>query len=118
MNLLARATAGLILWGLAFASVYGLEGLGCANGWHESGRSGIAMSDDTGVSLRLMLVTAWLIAISAHGILVLYLLFTNTTREQPFWRRLEISSAMVGMLATIWTLFPVAVLRLCDAAGL
>jgi hypothetical protein len=98
VKVLLRICAGLLLWALAFATLYGLQGLGCALQWpgHRIGPLGL---------LRTLLVVTWLGFLCGASVFA--------------WRRvrgvaagtigrLEAGIAVVGAAAVAYTLFPVA----------
>lgn len=101
MRLLLRILAGPIIWAVTFGVVYALQGTGCELGWNE-------------VELRLaslhhvLMWSAWAAGLAA-GALLLLRLPAGTGRS--FW--LPRATGWVGLGATIFTLFPVAVTSAC-----
>lgn len=61
-----RAIAGLIGWSLAFAAIYGLHEVGCANDWDE-------MSVGDASLQRVVQVGLWLVSIALMLVLALWL---------------------------------------------
>lgn len=106
MTEILRAIAGLLLWSLAFATIYGLQGLGCAYGWAEIPIAGISL-------MRAMLVGGWLVFLGLHGALILALSDSALGARDPFFRRLSLTIAITGLVASLWSLFPVAVISIC-----
>lgn len=102
MMLLARSSAGLILWAAGFSLLYGLHGLGCANGWNEVGLAGATL-------FRWLLVVTWLLLCVGAAAVVCW------PRDAPagLERRLSVTSALAGFAAMLITGAPVAVTSAC-----
>lgn len=66
MNQLARLVSGLLLWAAGFALLYGLHGIGCAEGWDRQELAGIGKQ-------RALLGAAWLSTLAAGVLLALWL---------------------------------------------
>jgi hypothetical protein len=104
---LLRLFAGLLIWAIAFAVVYGLQGLGCAQGWHR-------FSLGPYQALRAILVAAWLAFLVAAALWARY----GVARQGPgdgVLPRLERGVAVTGAVAIAYTLFPVAWTSACAA---
>jgi phage shock protein PspC (stress-responsive transcriptional regulator) len=93
---LMRAIAGLIVWAVAFCVVYGLEGMACGLGWPPG-------------TMRTVLVASWL-AFVAGGVALLPWL---RARDEGLAERLALPMGIVGVVSTLWTLFPVAFSAQC-----
>jgi hypothetical protein len=103
MIALARMTAGLVLWAIAFCVLYGLHGIGCAAGW-----AGVAAGP---VSLhRMLLLLAWVACIAASLALALWL--RRGAGHGLIERTAEVS-AWVGLAATVVTGVPIVTLPVC-----
>lgn len=99
------ATAGFILWSLAFIALYAGVSLGC--------RSPLASAELFGLNAlnlalaALLLITilplAWLVAASSR----------RAAGTNSFLVRLEFSLAVLGLLATLWIGLPVLFLEPC-----
>ncbi|WP_108658506.1 hypothetical protein [Acuticoccus kandeliae] len=101
-----RAMAGLLVWAAAFALLYAIEGYGCSLGW---GREAPASP----TPLRLALLAAFAVAILAQAATLQAVRSTRLGSASPFFRQVGIVSALAGLVATVWTLFPVAVTSVC-----
>lgn len=97
MTGLFRACTGLILWAAIFSLLYAVEGLGCANGW------AIA-------TLRIVLVAIWLAGLAVLGWLSWR---WWPIRGSAMIDRMAGIIALVGLVSTVWTGFPVAILIAC-----
>jgi len=103
---LLRILLPLLVWLASFSAIYGLQGLGCAFGWTEIALPGLSL-------FRWTLMGAWLSAI------LVQLLFLLAVREWPFgstsdfYRKAKLATAWSGLIATGWTLFPLAVSSTC-----
>lgn len=96
MKALLRAIAGLIVWAAAFCVVYGLEGMACGMGWAPG-------------TMRIVLVGSWL-GFVIGGITLLPWL---RPRDERIAERLALPMGIVGVISTLWTLFPVAFAAQC-----
>jgi hypothetical protein len=100
---LLRILAPLTLWLAGFSAIYGLHGIGCANGW--------AVTDLGGATLqRWALSVAWLGLIAAQAMLLVIL---RRGGDDGLLRWTSVSLAWVALIAVLWTLYPVAVLTVC-----
>lgn len=102
MRLLARISAGLILWAFGFSLLYALQGLGCAGGWHEVPLLG-------GTLLRWLLVASWLLLVLA----ALALVRLAWLAPSRFEKRLSLATALAGAGAMLLTGSPVALTSMC-----
>ena len=102
MKLLARASAGLIVWAFGFSLLYALHGFGCAKGW-----AGVSLL--TGSLFGWVMGTAWvaMIAVSAATAWWVW------TRLEGFERKLAIASAAAGFVAIVVTGAPTALVSAC-----
>ncbi|MEQ9811941.1 MAG: hypothetical protein RLO50_04110 [Azospirillaceae bacterium] len=106
MTDLLRIVVGPLAWLGAFSAVYGLHGIACAFGWAEPGVWGIPL-------LRLMLAMAWLGAVAIGSLLLVALHAPRLRSPSRFVRRLSQATAWVGLVAMLWTLFPVVATSTC-----
>lgn len=97
MIALLRACTGLILWAAVFSLLYAVEGMGCANGW-------------TPGVLRATLVAIWLTSVALLGWLA-WRWWPKRGDVMTEW--LAGAIAIIGLVSTIWTGFPVALLSAC-----
>ena len=96
-----RILVAPLVWLAAFSGVYGLHGLGCVLGWTEV--------DVLALSLfRTALLGAWGFAVLLQIGLLLALRFERFGSPSPFVRRTSVALGWVGLVATLWTLHPVA----------
>ncbi|WP_419898229.1 hypothetical protein [Roseomonas sp. USHLN139] len=102
MRLLARASAGLLVWAFGFSLLYGLHGLGCALGWQDVGGAGVSL-------FRLVLVGTWL-TFCAGGLAVVLVAARMPAGLQ---RRLGLASALAGCGATLVTGLPTVIASEC-----
>lgn len=105
---LARILIGPLAWLASFSAVYGLLGVACAFGW-----DGIDAS--WGFSLmRLTLTAAWLAAILVQVIILAGLYSKRFGSPSGFVRWVSLATGWVGLVATLWSLFPVVTTSACQ----
>jgi hypothetical protein len=105
MTALLRAISGLALWAVGFSVIYGLQGLVCALGLHS-----VAFSTFTIARLFLLLIyVAWL---ATH--FWLWRRLWPRRAGPALLDRLAAGLALVGLVATAYTGFPVAVTATCN----
>jgi hypothetical protein len=105
MKEVLRLSLPLTLWLVSFSAVYGLQALVCAQGWQaEPGPGGIAWG-------RLILLSAAVGAVLLQGVFLWGLLAAPSS--PGLVRRVSIGLGVTALVATVWTLFPVA-LPLCS----
>lgn len=102
MTFLARASAGLILWGSGFTLLYALHGLGCANAWNTVAFAG-------GTLFRWIMVGTWLLACTAATVIIRW----ATSLPAGFDRKLSLTSALVGLAGLLVTGAPVVLTSAC-----
>lgn len=107
MTDLLRILVGLLVWLGSFSGVYALHGLACALGWGESGLWGFPL-------LRLILSAAWLAAIGLQLVVLAGLYSPRLASPPGFVRSVSRTTAWAGLLATFWSLFPVAATSSCQ----
>lgn len=101
MSDIVRLSVPLTFWLAAFSAVYGLNGLLC---------SGSGLSLDAG---RAPLVAAALAAVAIQLVLLQALRSERYASPSSFVRRLSLALSIVALLATWWTLLPVAFASQC-----
>lgn len=104
---LARILIGLFAWLGAFSAVYGLHGIACGFGWAEIDIWGISL-------LRLALTAAWLAAIALLAVILAGLYSRRFGSSSGFVRGVSITTGWVGLVATLWSLFPVVATSSCQ----
>ncbi|WP_339639427.1 hypothetical protein [uncultured Sulfitobacter sp.] len=106
MRELLRILLPLLVWLASFSAMYGLHGLGCALGWSEVAMPAMSL-------FRWTLLVAWLCAILVQLLLLLAVGKRPFNLASDFYRKVNVATAWVGVTATGWTLFPVAVSSTC-----
>ena len=106
MSDLVRILIAPLAWLAAFSAVYGLHGVACGFGWTEPQVFGLAL-------LRFSLVAAWLCSIAALAVVLGGLYSARFASPSPWVRGISRTLGWVGLVATVWTLFPVAVASSC-----
>ncbi|MBM9593400.1 hypothetical protein [Roseitranquillus sediminis] len=102
-----RILVAPLVWLAAFSGVYGLHGVGCAFGWADVELLSISL-------FRVALLAAWGAAVLLQLSLIPTLGSNRFGSAAPFVRRTSVALAWVGLVATLWTLLPVAVMSACD----
>jgi len=100
-----------VVWLASFSAVYALHGFVCALDPDVSdfGVSGIGVS-----WIRIVLVAAFLVA-AALQIVLLALLYSPRFGAAPgFARSVSLAGGWVGLVATVWTLFPTLATSTCS----
>lgn len=99
MRWLALFLAGPTLWGILFSLVYGMHGIVCA---------GVEGPESLGTIGRAVLILTWLL-----GLLLFVPLFRVLPEQGTLSPRLPRYAAWTGLVATVYTLFPVALMTSC-----
>jgi hypothetical protein len=105
MTDLLRLLISPIVWLAAFSAVYGLHGLLC-----ELSFDGTVLGRPWS---RLMLVGAFALALFLQIGLLAALYSRKFGAESGFARSVSRTSGWVGLVATIWTLFPTLAISTC-----
>jgi len=100
-----RLFGPLAVWLGSFSAVYGLHGLVCSDRWTAAG---LTLSDG-----RLVLVAAWLTAIAVQVGLLLVLRLRRFAPPPGFPAGVSQWLSAAAVVATLWSLFPVAVTSTC-----
>lgn len=95
-----RALWGPGIWALAFAAIYALQGAGCAADWPAAQHRGV-------------LGLVWGLALLAG----LWLL-RRAPKSPGSFAQIVRAGDRIGLVATLFTLFPLLILRLCAAEPL
>lgn len=103
MSWLWRALAGLILWAVLFSAVYALHGAGCARGWT---RLPVLFTDWHHVAMWLV----WGAGLALH-VALLGVMPQGVPPGRS--RRLIVAGAWIGLVSTLFTLFPVIATSTC-----
>jgi len=102
---LLRILVAPLAWLAAFSAIYGLQAVLCAAP-PEGMVAGVSMS-------RVMLVLAFAAALLVQAVLLVLLLSRRFGAKRGFVRTVSIGGGLVGLAATVWTLFPILALPLC-----
>lgn len=102
MTMLLRLSAGLAGWAVAFCVIYGLHGLGCARGWDTLPLGGASLQ-------RWMLLGTWSVSLALTMLLAIRLGRARGTTLD----RVAAALAWVGVVATLITFVPIAVVPAC-----
>ena len=105
-----RILLPLLLWLASFSAIYGLHGIGCASRWPEIAVGPISL-------FRWLLLAAWMAALLAQIGVLAALRSERFGSPAPFGRWTSLALGWVGLVATIWTLHPVAVISTCRIVG-
>jgi len=104
MRWLALSLAGPGIWAAGFSLTYALHGTGCAAGWPQ-------IPAVAGLDLhRAALWSGWLATLVPGVALLLWL---PPAQPDSLTRWLPRAGAWIGLVATLLTLLPVAVVRSC-----
>lgn len=104
MKSLLRILIAPLIWLAAFSAIYGLQGLGCAADWDEVRVLGLGLN-------RVLLGLAWVIAVILQaGILIA---LERRPDGSIFIQNTSRLTAGTALVATLWSLFPVAVISSC-----
>lgn len=106
MTDMIRILIGPFVWLSAFSAVYGLHGMGCALGWTEVEFAGLTLH-------RAALLAGWGATVAACAVVLVGLWSERLGSSSAFVRRVSIWLGLVGVVAAVWSLFPVAVLSAC-----
>lgn len=105
MNDILRLSLPLTVWLAAFSGVYGLHGLVCSPRWAQAG-----LGPDAG---RMALVLAALLALVVQAALLLALRQPRFASPSRFAQWVTGALGIVAIVATVWTLIPVATTTAC-----
>jgi hypothetical protein len=107
MGDVARILIGPLAWLACFSAVYGLHGTACALGWANTGIGSLSL-------LRLALGAAWIAAIMIQVAILVALYGTRFGAGPGFVQVVSRATGWVGLVATLWTLFPVLASSSCQ----
>ncbi|PWW00244.1 hypothetical protein DFR52_103447 [Hoeflea marina] len=105
MSDLLRILVSPAAWLACFSAIYGLSGIVCAAG------PGAAVADGSGP--RMVLVIAFLLAVLLQVGLLALVWSARFGAEPGLVRVVSRISAVTGLVATVWTLFPVLAASAC-----
>ncbi|QXT40235.1 hypothetical protein [Gymnodinialimonas ceratoperidinii] len=105
MRDVVRIMLAPLLWLAAFSAVYGLQGLLCG---HD------VTGSIAGLPLpRVILIAAYGLAIALQCGVLAWLCRTRAAVGSRFVGFVSRATGWTGLVATIWSLFPVALLSIC-----
>ncbi len=105
MNDILRISTPLTVWLAAFSAVYGLQGLICSPRWAQA-----SLDLDAG---RIALIATWVLSIVVQVVLLLALRSPRFVSPSRFIQAVSLALAVVALVATVWTLIPVATTSIC-----
>ncbi|MCF3934788.1 hypothetical protein L1787_15400 [Acuticoccus sp. M5D2P5] len=108
MSEVARILIGPLVWLALFTATYALHGIACSQAWYDVDALGLSL-------MRVVLLAAWLATIAVAGAILLALLRPPLGSRSPFVRTVSLATAATGLVAAVWTLFPVATNSICMA---
>jgi len=106
MTDILRILAAPLIWLGAFAGVYGLTGLVCGHGIEGTILGVISLQ-------RALITAAYLASIFLLAGLLWGLYAPRFASSSPFITFVSRTTAWVGLVATVWTLFPAVVTTHC-----
>lgn len=106
MTDLVRIVIGLLVWLAAFSGIYGLHGVACSLGWSQIEVWSLSL-------MRVALVAAWSTAIGLQVVVLAGLYSPRFSSPSGFVRGVSRMTGWVGLVATLWSLFPVVATSTC-----
>jgi hypothetical protein len=106
MSDIVRILVAPLVWLASFSAVYGLHGIACAYGWGGIEVAGLTL-------LRSALTAAWLGAVAVQTVILAGLYSERFGSPSRFVRHVSGITGWVGLVATVWTLFPAATTSSC-----
>jgi len=95
-----------VVWLAAFSAIYGLQGLVCELDLEGTTFAGFGAA-------RALLGLAWIAAIGVQAALLAALYSQRLGPRSPFVRWVSRATGWTGLVAVIWTLFPVVAASTC-----
>ena len=105
MRDLLRILIAPLLWFVSFSAIYGLHGTLCA---HPPDGTLLGLP-----STRVLLIVAYVIAVLLQLALLFALYHPRFRATSPFASFTSRATGWVGLVATIWSLFPAVVTTYC-----
>lgn len=105
MTDILRLSIPLTAWLAMFSAIYGLQGLVCSARWRGAG-----LDLDSG---RWALALAGLLGIAIQSTLLLALRSPRFASSSGFMQSVSLTLATVALVATAWTLLPIATTAAC-----
>jgi len=102
MKDILRLSVPMTVWLMSFSAVYGLQGLVCSQ-----------RLPYEAATARSLLIVAAIIAVFTQAVLLWGLNSQRWGSPHPFIRTVSTILGVIALIATIWTLFPVALISIC-----
>ncbi len=99
---LVRLVSGLVLWAIAFSTLYALHGLGCSLGWSKQVVFGLSQS-------RMLLLAAWILFVAIQCGLLRRMARQKETHLDWMARAI----GWIGLVATLVTGLPIIAISSC-----
>lgn len=106
MKDLLRILVSPVVWLASFSAIYALHGLICQLDPGVSGLLGVSLS-------RITLIAAFVLAVLVQAGLLALLYSPRFGAAPGFARSVSRMSGWVGLVATLWTLFPTLAVSSC-----
>ncbi len=91
-----RLFGPMVLWLASFSAVYGMQGIACAQGWSNA-----------------PVILAWVLAIALQSAFMPVLRSARFGMRGEIERWASVALGIIAVIAVIWTLFPVVLLKTC-----
>ena len=102
MKDVVRIVIAMLVWLAVFSALYGLEGVGCAAGWHRIPVNGATL-------FQAAMTIAFFVAL----LILVALRLPRFRSASPFVAHISIILAVAALVAGAWTLFPALALSHC-----
>ncbi len=102
MKDVVRIVIAMLVWLAVFSALYGLEGVGCAAGWHRIPVNGATLFQ---AAMTIAFFVALLILVALRA--------PRFRSASPFVAHISIILAVAALVAGAWTLFPALALSHC-----
>lgn len=106
MSDMIRIVIAPLVWLACFSGIYGLHGLSCSTAFAPALPPGAAV-------WQSLLIVAWIIAVAAQIGLIVALRHRVFASGSRFANRVSTILAWTSLAASLWTLFPVTLLKGC-----
>ncbi|MGJ0622322.1 MAG: hypothetical protein ACR65Z_16690 [Methylocystis sp.] len=106
MKDVVRIVIAMLVWLALFSALYGLEGVGCAAGWHQIPVNGATL-------FRAAMTIAFFVALFILVAVLVALRSPRFRSASPFVAHISAILAVAALIAGGWTLFPALALSSC-----
>ena len=107
MTDVVRIVIGLLAWLASFSAVYGLHGISCSFDWADAEIWSLSL-------MRFALSAAWMAAIALQLGILAGLYSSRLGSKSRFVRAVSRTTAWAGLVAAVWSLFPVVAISSCQ----